>query len=320
MTPTQFPSFTADQGGYESYFLRAVSPDRAQALWLRHTIHKQPGHPPAGSIWLTLFDGDAEAPVARKRTFAGPQTDARAYLRIDASEFTAEGVRGSFGDAAYDISLKARGEGFQHLPRAWMYRAPLPRTKLETPHPDVVLSGTVKAGDTQMNLDGWRGTVGHNWGSQHAERWIYLHGTGFEEAPDAWLDLAVGRVRIGRFTTPWVANGMLSVGGRRHRLGGPLGRPQIDEDALRVDFSLQGKGLTLKGSVHSPRASTVVYRYADPDLHEHHTAHCSLAAMDLVATPDGAVPLRLSTAHGGCYELGMAETDHGLPVQPFPDP
>jgi hypothetical protein len=113
---------------------------------------------------------------------------------------------------------------------------------------------------------------------------------------------------------------MLSVAGRRHRLGGPLGRPQIDEDALRVDFDLHGDGLTLKGSVHSPRAQTVVYRYADPDGHEHHTAHCSVAAMDLVLTPNGQVPLRLSTPHGGCYELGMAETGHGLPVQPFPDP
>ena len=320
MTPTQFDSFAPGQGGYESYFLRAVSADRAQAIWLRHTIHKQPGAPPKGSIWLTLFDRDADAPVARKRTFAEPQTGAGTYLRIADSEFTATGVRGRFDDARYDIGLQPRGEGFQHLPRAWMYRAPLPRTKLETPHPDVLLTGTVTAGGTEVSVDGWRGTVGHNWGTQHAERWIYLHGTGFGEAPDAWLDLAVGRVRIGRFVTPWVANGMLSVGGRRHRLGGPLGRPQVDEDPLRVDFSLRGAGLALKGSVHSPRASTVVYRYADPDLHEHHTAHCSLASMDLVATPDGGVPLRLSTPHGGCYELGMAETGHGLPVQPFPDP
>ena len=320
MTPTQFTRFAAGDGGYESYFLRAVAPDRAQAIWLRHTIHKQPGHAPVGSVWLTLFDRDAGAPVARKRTFADPRADAGAHLRIAGSEFRADGVRGSFDDAAYDISIDARGEGFRHLPRAWMYRAPLPRTKLETPHPSVTLAGTVRAGGTEMDVGGWRGTVGHNWGSQHAERWIYLHGTGFDEAPDAWLDLAIGRVRVGRFVTPWVANGMLCVGGRRHRLGGPLGRPQIDEDALRVDFSLRGRGLGLKGTVHSPRASTVVFRYADPDLHEHHTAHCSVAAMDLVATPDGQVPLRLSPSHGGCYELGMAETDHGLPVQPFPDP
>ena len=317
---TMFTGLERGDGGYESYFLRAVAPDRPRALWLRHTVHKQPGKDPVGSIWLTLFDRSADAPVARKRTFPDPRTDAAAYLRISRSEFSARGVRGSFGDAAYDIAFSGDGPGLRHLPREWMYRAPLPRTKLESPHPEVVLRGSVSAGDTEMDVDGWRGTVGHNWGSQHADRWIYLHGAAFAEAPDAWLDLAIGRVRIGRFRTPWVANGMLSVAGRRRRLGGLLGRPQIDEDALRVDFSLRGAGLCLKGSVHSPRASTVVYRYADPDLHEHHTAHCSVAAMDLVATADGQVPLRLSTPHGGCYELGMTETDHGLPVQPYPDP
>jgi hypothetical protein len=35
---------------------------------------------------------------------------------------------------------------------------------------------------------------------------------------------------------------------------------------------------------------------------------------------DGAEPLRLRTAHGGTYELGMRETTHGLAVQPFGDP
>jgi hypothetical protein len=162
--------------------------------------------------------------------------------------------------------------------------------------------------------------VGHNWGAEHAERWIWLHGVGFDDVPGAWVDLALGRIRVGRMTTPWIGNGVASVGGERFRVGGPAGRAKVDEDALRLDFELRGAGVSLKGSAHSPRAQTVVFRYADPDLHEHHTAHSSLAALDLVLKRDGQVPVRLHTAYGGCYELGMRETDHGLPVQPFPDP
>ena len=29
------------------------------------------------------------------------------------------------------------------------------------------------------------GMVGHNWGGEHAERWIWLHGLDFEKAPGA---------------------------------------------------------------------------------------------------------------------------------------
>ena len=44
-------------------------------------------------------------------------------------------------------------------------------------------------------MDGWRGMAGHNWGAQHAERWIWLHGL---TADGDWLDAAIGRVKLGR--------------------------------------------------------------------------------------------------------------------------
>jgi hypothetical protein len=42
--------------------------------------------------------------------------------------------------------------------------------------------------------------------------------------------------------------------------------------------------------------------------------------MELTVERDGRDPLRLQTAHGAAYELGMRETDHGVPIQPYPDP
>jgi hypothetical protein len=196
----------------------------------------------------------------------------------------------------------------------WMYRAPLPKTKLTSPLPAARFDGHVEAGGTRFDLDGWTGMVGHNWGSQHAERWIWLHGALFEDVEDGWLDLAIGRVRIGPATTPWIVNGVVSVAGRRTRISG---RPrQVREDPLRLDLEAGPLALT----VHSPRAATVVYRYADPDGSEHHTANCSVATIDGVLTPREGPPLRLHTAHGGAYELGMRETTHALPVQPFSDP
>lgn len=57
-------------------------------------------------------------------------------------------------------------------------------------------------------MAGWPGMAGDNWGEQHAERWIWLHGLGFaDRGADTWFDAAIGRVRLGPVTTPWVANG-----------------------------------------------------------------------------------------------------------------
>ena len=47
----------------------------------------------------------------------------------------------------------------------------------------------------RIELSGWPGMVGHNWGAEHAERWVGLPGAGFAEAPRAWLAGATGRWR-----------------------------------------------------------------------------------------------------------------------------
>ena len=95
-----------------------------------------------------------------------------------------------------------------------------------------------------VDLDGWRGMVGHNWGAEHAERWIWMHGAGFEGHDDAWLDAGLGRIKVGPLTTPWIANGVLHLDGERHRLGGPekARKTDVHESPDRCDFALPGSG------------------------------------------------------------------------------
>jgi hypothetical protein len=301
----RFPALERDAGGYESFYVRAVDPQRPRSVWLRHTVHKAPGEPPVGSVWITLFTESGA--VAHKVSVPDPQADP--WLRVGASRIGPDGIRGD----GYELSWEGDEAPLRHLPKAWMYTAALPRTKLESPSPAVAFSGRVAVGDTALELDRWPGMVGHNWGAQHAERWIWLHGTAFEGRPDAWLDIALGRIKVGPLTTPWIANGAVSIEGRRTRVGGPaaIRRTRVREDPLSLELELPGLRLTAR----SPRERTVVWRYADPDGSEHHTANCSVAALEVVS--DGTT---LRTGHGGAYELGMRETTHGLPVQPFSDP
>lgn len=314
----QFPRMATGDGGYESFYLRAVDPLHPRGVWLRHTVLKSPGKPAAGSIWAVVFDADAPQPAVHKLSLPDPQVDG--WIRIGDSAFGPAGVRGAAGPASWDLAWSGDEDGLRHLPSAWMYRAPLPRTKLESPLPSGTFSGSMAVGGRAAELGGWAGMVGHNWGSQHAERWIWLHGVCFEDRPDAWLDLSIGRVRIGPVTTPWIAAGAVSIDGRRIALGGPAHRPRVDEDPLALDLAVGGPGARLELAARSVREQTVVWRYADPDGHEHHVANCSIAGIDAVLHLDGEEPVRLRTAHGGAYELGMRETTHGLPVQPFGDP
>ncbi|MGH2853739.1 MAG: hypothetical protein ACRDLF_06065, partial [Solirubrobacteraceae bacterium] len=190
-----------------------------------------------------------------------------------------------------------------------------------SPSPDSPPSAPART----IELGGWRGMVGHNWGAEHAERWIWLHGIGFEEDPEAWLDVAIGRVRVAGRTTPWVANGALSLDGERHRLGGaPLPKAVaglfVAETPEHCVLTLRGAGgLVVEAHAQAPPEAIAGWRYADPDGGGHDVSNCSIAALTLTVRRPGAPARTLRTAYGAAYELGMRERDHGVAIAPFPD-
>ena len=49
--------------------------------------------------------------------------------------------------------------------------------------------------------------IGHNWGSEHAERWVWLEGTGFEGSPGTYFDAGAARVKLGSRASPWIPRG-----------------------------------------------------------------------------------------------------------------
>ena len=324
-TRARFPEVPLKAGHYESFYVKAAHPSEPQALWIRYTVHKRPGASVQGSLWLTFFDGSAGGPWAAKETRAEVGAAADHYIHVGESVLAPDRAHGRLRAGAktaeWDLELRSSEPPLRHLPRDWMYRAPLPRTKLLSPYPAAAFRGRAELSGQRLELEGWRGMVGHNWGAQHAERWIWIHGAGFEEAEGAWLDAAIGRIKLGPLTSPWIANGTLSLGGERHRLGGleRVRTTEVRERPDRCEFVLPGSDITVQGEVGADARNFVGWVYADPDGSEHHTVNCSISDMTLgVSRPDRA-QLTLTLRGGAAYELGMRERDHGVPIQPFPD-
>jgi len=316
---------------YESFYLKACAPDGGLGLWLRYTVLKPPDATPTGALWCTLFDAAAPGAVAVKQSLGGDRL-ARprdGYIQIGESLLTpgrADGSAAAGGSTArWQIALEGGEPALAHLPRAWLYGAPLPRTKLCSPRPAVRAAGAVTVEGRRVELDGWPAMVGHNWGVEHAERWVWLHGT---FGDDGWLDVAVARVWLGRWLSPWLASGALSLDGVRYPLGGP-GRwagsllrasptTRLVETPEGCRFELPGHRLRLRGVVRAERKDLVGWVYADPGGGSHDTLNCSIATMELTVWLDGR-PRTLRCAGGAAYELGTRDRDHGIPLQPFPD-
>jgi hypothetical protein len=333
-----FPDAPKRAGIYESFYLRAVAPDEPVGVWIRHTVRKPPGQKPRGSVWCTVFDSGRGQPFMHKLTTDELSIPSGGWIAVgnpdgqpgdgdargQGASLTPERAQGTCGPARWSLRFSSPEPELHHLPREWLYRAPFPRTKLTSPAPAARFDGAVEVtGQGAIELRSWRGMVGHNWGSEHAERWIWLHGVDFEQAPGAWLDIALGRVKVAGRMTPWVANGALSLDGRRFRVGGLAARGlRVTETAEGCVLQLAGeRGLTVKARVEVPAGTAAGWHYADPGGGAgHDVVNCSIAALALtVKLPGERASRSLRTAHGGAYELGMRERDHRVPIAPFGD-
>jgi hypothetical protein len=326
-TMAMFARTPARRAMYESFYVRAVSPSAPVGVWIRHTAQKRAGARATGSVWCTVFDAERGRPFMCKLDSDRLREPPGGWIAIgeDAAASSRGGAaigesatHGTCGDASWSLQVASRAQPLHHLRRGWLYRARLPRTKLTSPAPDASFDGSLRLGERELHVAGWRGMVGHNWGSEHAERWIWLHGIDFVEDPTAWLDVALGRVLVAGRLTPWIANGAISLGGRRRHLGGLSARGvRVAEGVDRCELQLPVEGgLTLSARVEVPAGTAAGWRYEDPEGGAgHDVINCSIARLELSVFSAGEhAATMLTSSHGGAYELGVRERDHGVPI------
>jgi hypothetical protein len=324
----RFPEVPEKAGHYESFYLKLTQPGGGKAAWIRHTVHKRPGEQATCALWFVLFDADAAGPRATKRQFGVDALSAPpdSYIQVADATLTDGRANGRVEtealEARWDLTFSDTHEPFHHLPRDFLYRARLPKTKFLSPYPDAVFNGQISLDGERVDVQDWRGMIGHNWGAEHAERWVWVQGSGFEgRSPEDYFDMAVGRIKVGGATTPWVGNGMLFLDGQAHRLGGfgHIPSTQVTEEPTGASFELKGKVVKVSGNVKAPAKDFVAWIYADPVGPEHNTLNCSISDLELQVELDGRPTQTLEVSGAAAYEFGTRDKDHGIPVQPYPD-
>jgi len=323
----RFPQVAAKAGHYESFYVKACQPGGGRGIWIRHTVHKRPGAEPNASIWFTLFDREAEGPQATKVTVPAAELAVPdgGWIRVDGAEIGPGRVEGAVAtdavNASWSLTFSSEAEPCKYLPADWLYEAPLPKTKFVAPVPLAHFDGRLEVNGEQVDVSGWPGMIGHNWGSEHAERWVWLEGTGFADSPNTYFDAGAAKVRLGPRTSPWIPSGMLMLDGEAHRLGGlgAIRSASIEAEPAVCTFVLPGKNVLVRGRVSAPQKDFVGWVYADPQGPEHNTLNCSVSDLELTVERPGLPPRQLTLPGGGAYEFGMRETDHEIPIQPYPD-
>ena len=308
-------------GHYESWFMRANHPSKAQAFWIRYTLFiAQDKRPALGELWAIWFDGERDQVVAVKEEhpLSGCSfSQENMSVRIGDAELDNHRLTGSACHNGHQIrwSLGYQGdsEPLLFLPEN-LYASKLPKAKSVVSRPQVQYRGKLTVDGEEMVIDHWPGSENHNWGSQHTDRYAWGQVAAFDNAADAFLECITAQVKLGPLRSPWMSIACLRLGGRNYlfnRLGRAFrasARYQFFDWQLDTDNGQE----RLSVSISAPARHFTALTYYNPPGGSKTCLNSKLARCEATLTRPGQPALKLVSAHGAAFEILTERDDHGV--------
>jgi len=314
------------RGHVESYFLKANDPAGTRALWLKATIFAAPGAPESAvaESWAVAFDRErghvavkSHVPLQRAR-FAPDDVNAE----VSGCELRRDRARGELasdlGRIAWDLRLASRGAPLVHFPRAWMYDAPFPSTKLVSPVFDGRVAGTVSVGDrAPWSVEGWPALLGHNWGTGHTPHYAWAHCNAWDVDEDLVFEGLSGRIALGPLLAPPATMLFVRHRGVDYALNGA--RDWVKNRGLIGDrrWSFRGRrtagpaAAEIEGELWADTDDFVGLYYPNPSGPMTYCLNTKLARARITLRLSGR-PAITATSRAAALEIGTRDPGHGI--------
>jgi hypothetical protein len=257
---------------YESRYVRANHPELPRALWLRETLLLPTAGDPVADVWVMVFDPDGAGNRALKQPYP---IGAAVYeydnwtARIGATSIddrSAQGVvTGGNRSARWDLRITPGPEDMVRLLTERAYKARIPTAKTTVRHPLAEFDGQVELDDARLVLDGWTGSVNHNWGTRHTPAYAFGQVCGFDDAPDSSLEIVTARAAIGPVLTPAATLFVFRHSGQEFAVRSILGSLQTHGryQPFSWAFGARVGDRMIEGEIVAPPADVIGLTYTD---------------------------------------------------------
>jgi hypothetical protein len=314
-----------DAGGfYESYFQRGNHPDRPLAFWIRYTVFSPRGRPheARGELWAIYFDGENGRKVAIKESvpisecrFASSQLD----VQIRNSTLQHGVLHGGVQSPSHQLSWKLSYEGTDAplllLPES-LYSRALPKAKALVGSPNAMYHGTITVDGHVIEVDAWQGSQNHNWGTRHTDSYAWAQVAGFDDAPDAFLECATARIKLGPVWSPQLTFVVLRDVDGEIALNSLLQavRASAAWDFFTWTLDTRNADVHVSGVIQAPADAFVGLRYDNPPGGDKLCLNTKLGAAQIVVRRRGQSARTFVTKHRAAFEILTDRTDHGVEV------
>jgi len=317
------------KGHYESYYLRANHPSSPQAFWIRYTIFSPKGAPEKaiGELWCIFFDTDKNEVVAAKSEidivlcqFSSTNLEAnidQSYLKEDGQGGILKGNASSSGNVlSWNLRYESNGENALTLLPKSAYGAPIPKAKGLIGCPHVTFNGKIVVNGTLINIDGWRGSENHNWGSKHTDKYYWGQVAGFDNDENAFLECITSKLKLGPIWLPEITLAVLRVDGEDYSFNGlkTLVKSKANCRGFDWSFKVVRPGAILTGSFQGNPNHFVGLTYYNPPKGSNTCLNSKVAKCEIVLERKGKPTITLNTSKRAAFEILTKDTQHGIPV------
>jgi hypothetical protein len=311
------------EGHYESFFLRANHPRRAEAFWIRYTIFSPKGRPEdaIGELWAIFFDaGQNRHAIAKQEfRFADCEFDTASFrVRVGKATLGSNRLEGAIAgqqhSLAWDLEFAGASPPLLLLPLA-LYRGGLPAAKSVVSLPMARFSGTLTIDGKRIEIADWVGSQNHNWGSRHTDLYAWGQVAGFDNQPDSFLEVATAKLRLGPFWTPPITPMVLRHRQKEYAFTG-LGqaiRARGKFGYFSWEFASRNAKAEIVATISAPRDAFVGLRYYNPPGGIKHCLNSKIASCTLRLTDrqTGATEV-LETKSRAAFEILTDDAKHGV--------
>jgi hypothetical protein len=308
---------------YESRFVRANHPHRPQALWLRETLLLPTAGESVADVWVMVFDPEGAGNRAIKVAHS-----------LDASDFSYDAWTARIGEATIDDvavigALEADGHSASwemridpgdekpvKLLTERGYRAKFPTAKTTVRHPLATFDGHLTLDEGRLDVDSWIGSVNHNWGKRHTPAYAFGQVCGFDESPDASLEIVTAHAAVGPLTLPATTLFVL-----RHARGEVAVRSILAArrthgtyEPFTWTFGGRSGRATMEGEITADPSDVIGLTYYDTTGHAKYCYNSALATCRIMLRDSAFGNVELVASRRAMFEILLSEPHPSVPV------
>jgi hypothetical protein len=301
---------------YESRFIRANDPDRPRALWMRSTLLLPTSGAPVADSWVMVFDPDGSGNRALKQPYPIDQSDYHYdtwSARIGATSIDDRSVCGSIGgsgrSARWDVQITPGDEAPVKLLTDRGYKAKFPTAKTMVRHPLARFDGSVELDDVSLQLDGWTGSVNHNWGRRHTPAYAFGQVCGFDGAPRSSLEVVTAHAAVGPISLPAATLLVLRHDGREVAVRSVLATRHTRGEYRPFSWSFGARvdDVTVDGEITAQAREVIGLTYTDTDGESKYCYNSALATCRIRMSDSAFGDIELVADRRAMFEILMPE-------------